>query len=154
MTAKATNGESGVRSSIKVGAVLLRDGHGKEIRLSWDKKGQAGATRALAPGRHKVVGYRIVEPGSDGEEWMITATSVNFGNLNVLEGQVVNVPVPKSISQGGHVSHRGENASVMMSLAYGHGGVTIYRDGQRIPMPFRVLDSSGKKVGGGNIDYG
>ena len=42
----------------------------------------------------------------------------------------------------------------MMVLAFGKGGVTIYRDGERIPMPFRVLDGSGNKVGGGNIEYG
>ena len=100
MTAKAEHGDSGVRSSIEVGAVLLRDEHGREIRLSWDKKKQAGETRALAPGRYKVVGYRMVKPGSDGDEWMITATSTNFGNLNVHEGQVTEVPVPKAISQG------------------------------------------------------
>ncbi|MCH7540118.1 MAG: hypothetical protein IH999_06945 [Proteobacteria bacterium] len=154
MTAKAEHGDSGVRSSIEVGAVLLRDEHGREIRLSWDKKKQAGETRALAPGRYKVVGYRMVKPGSDGDEWMITATSTNFGNLNVHEGQVTEVPVPKAISQGGHVRHKGSSANVMMVLAFGKGGVTIYRDGERIPMPFRVLDGSGNKVGGGNIEYG
>ena len=34
------------------------------------------------------------------------------------------------------------------------GGVTIYREGERIPMPFRLVDSSGNSVGGGNIEYG
>ena len=83
-----------MRSSIDVGAVLLRDGHGDEIRLSWDKKGQGGETRALAPGRYKVVGYRMVKPGSDGNEWMLTATSAKLADLTVEAGKVVSVPVP------------------------------------------------------------
>ena len=154
MTAKAADGESGVRASIKVGAVLLRDGHGKEIRLSWDKKGQGGETRALAPGRYKVVGYRMVEPGSDGEEWMITATSAHFGNLNVHNRQVAMVPVPKAIVQGGKVDRNGSSANVNMALNYGHGGVTIYRDGRRIDMPFRVVDSAETVYAKGKINYG
>ena len=152
--AKASKGESGVRSSIEVGAVLLRDGHGEEIRLSWDKKGQSGEVRPLAPGKYRVVGYRIEKRGGDGTEWMITASSASFADLTVETGKVVNVPVPKSISQGGHVSHRGSDANVMMMLAFGRGGVTIYRDGERIPMPFRLLDPSGNSVGGGSIEYG
>ena len=154
MTAEAADGESGVRSSIEVGAVLLRDGHGEEIRLSWDKNGQAGETRALAPGRYKIVGYRMVEPGSDGEEWMITATSANFGALNVRSGQSATVQVPASIQQSGRIVHRGGTTNVQMAFVYGKGGVTVYRNAARIPMPFRVVDASGRVVGSGNIEYG
>ena len=151
---KAAHGESGVKSSIGEGAVILRDEHQREIRLSWDKKGQAGETRALAPGIYTVVGYRAVKKSKDGTEWMITATSANFAKLIVKVGEIATVPVPKKILQSGRLLRHGSNSNVDMALTYGRGGVTIYKDGERIPMPFRVVDGSGKTVGTGNIEYG
>ena len=134
--------------------MILRDSDKNEIRLSWDKKGQSGEVRPLAPGNYTVVGYRFEKRADDGTEWMLTASSMSFAKLTVKPGTVVTVPVPKSISQGGQVSLNGHSANVMMALAFGRGGVTIYRDGERIPMPFRLIDPSGKSVGGGNIEYG
>lgn len=143
-----------MRSSIGVGAVLLRDTDDNEIRLSWDRKGQAGEVRALEPGRYRVVGYRLEKKSDDGTEWMLTASSARFAELTVVAGKVVDVPVPKAIRQSGQVRSRGMNANVMMMMAFGRGGVTIYRDGERIPMPFRVVNVAGRSIGGGNIDYG
>ena len=132
----------------------MRDAHQREIRLSWDKKGQAGETRALAPGTYTVVGYRAVKKSDDGTEWMITATSIDFATLVVKSGEIATVPVPKKILQSGRLARHGSNTNVNMALTYGRGGVTIYQNGKRIPMPFRVVDASGKTVGSGTIDYG
>lgn len=151
---KAARGQSGVKSSIGQGAVILRDAHQREIRLSWDKQGQAGETRALAPGTYTVVGYRAVKKTANGTEWMITATSINFAKLVVKAGEITTVSVPRKILQSGRLVRRGSSTNVNMALTYGRGGVTIYQNGKRIPMPFRVVDGYGRTIGSGTIDYG
>ncbi len=36
----------------------------------------------------------------------------------------------------------------------GHAGMSIYRDGKRIPVSFRISDAAGKVVQEGPITYG
>ena len=131
-------GEATVTSSVRRGELFLRDASGAVLRLRWDE-GQAGERRVVPAGTYRVLGYRLFE-----DDWMISATG-GKRTVHLRPGATTRVEIaPKvrlKLSAGGRGAARFLNMAVRGDDEM---GLSIYREGLRIEVPYTV--SRGAKV--------
>jgi hypothetical protein len=154
ISAKAGHGQSSISCDTPATALLLRDAHKKAIRVSWDDPKKAGEARPLGAGSYTVVGYRISKKDRSGTEWMLTSSGTDLGKVIVKPGETLDYKFPTKLDLRKGVNVNAGAGRVSASFFYGGGGVTIYRSGKRIPMPYSLLDSKGRAVGSGSMEYG
>ena len=103
-----------------------------------------------------------------GKKWFLSATSHGHRKLQVATGKSLRVEIDprihlstKATAQAGKL--RGSMMFSGDSAGGRHGnllkpvrriGLSIYRSGKRIPIPYRVLDSTGSKLASGAMKYG
>jgi hypothetical protein len=132
------------------GDLFLTSADGTALRLSWTGAEGEERTRALPAGEYVLKTYRIVRTKGD-ELWHISATSPSIQRLKVKAGANLAVEVDETIrlraklgSQRAQMTIQGQNGA----------GLTIYRDGKRIPIDYRVVDDAGEVVASGRMRYG
>ena len=134
------------------GAVLVEDEYGQAWRLSWEgDESDADRRRALPPGSYNVTGYRLIDRSREDAVWHISVSGVHHWKLEVDAGETEEIEVDATVHM--RAGMRRERAS--MSIVGMHGaGLSIYKDGRRIPISFRVTDSGGEVLAKGPMNYG
>lgn len=141
------------------GALILRGPRGVVVRLSWEAEAADGAEssderRALPAGSYDLVGYRILERGEDGSLWHVSASAPKGKPIRVLEveaGATSSVDVDGTV----HVKRRLGASQIGMGIqGEGEAGLSIYKDGKRIPIRFELRDHAGGVVAEGRMRYG
>lgn len=138
-------------ASFDAGDLYLVDETGQSFRLSWTGQ-EDGDARALAlpAGEYVLKTYRIVRDRGD-ERWHVSATKESIQEVEVRAGENTVVEIDDSI----RVSSKLAIGQAQMMIAGEHGaGLSIYRDGKRIPIEFRVVDEKGALLASGHMRYG
>ncbi len=154
--AKSEPGETWVVPSFESGAVLLRAEDGSVLRLSWEDEPAAENTgaerrRELAAGRYTLVGYRLIARDERKRTWHVSASAVKGVTLDVQAGRENRLEIEPTIQIVERVQSDGMSVSVQ---GISGAGLSIYKEGKRIPLGFRRLDEEGRKLGEGKIAYG
>jgi hypothetical protein len=134
------------------GAILLVDSRERAFRVSWEAESdRTELRRALPPGDYRMVGYRLTRKAASGETWWASASAQPIRLLTLRAGETTAVAIdPKVLVRARqsrttvNVDVRGENRS----------GLSLYRDGRRIELRFRLLDPEGTARASGTIHYG
>lgn len=137
-------------------ALILKDGAGGLYRVSWERaEGRpevADRRRALPAGEYEVVGLRQVDRTRADEVWHTAATGAQLGRLVVEDGEETPVKLDATIRVTRGL--RGGNM-VAMNVTHPSGaGLTLYKNGRRVPVAFRLLDARGEIVRRGPMTYG
>lgn len=155
-----------VTPNFDAGSVLLRNTDGLFVRLDWpaserrrdgDAKPQTkhDGRRPLPPGKYTLTNYRIVRRDHDGREWFVSATGKNIRQIEVVAGQTHRFELKPEIAMNCSVKPMASGVGVQaMIMGEHHAGLTIYRDGKRIPMEFVIVDADGKELASGPMNYG
>jgi hypothetical protein len=154
-----------VTPSFDAGAVVLKNESDEFFRLEWPRTDHAAAKktdrphaamrRPLPPGKYSVTNYRVARPDKDGHEWFVSATGKNIRQFEITAGQTHRLDLKAEIAMNCRAKSTAGGVTVQaMIMGEHHAGLTIYRDGKRIPMRFAVLDKSGKEVAAGELEYG
>lgn len=148
-------GEGWVVPSFERGAALLRAADGRLVRLSWEDGAAEQANpeqrRALAPGSYTLAGYRLQLRDAQGKSWHVSASAVKGVTLDVQAGRESRLEIEPTI----RIAERAQSDGVSVSVQGMKGaGLTIYKEGKRIPLAFRRLDAEGRVLGEGKIQYG
>ena len=112
--------------------------------------------RALPAGKYTLTEYRIVRRDSQGRWWFIAASSANgIRQLQIQAGRRERVDVSDAI----HVqcSTRLGKMGVMIGAAIqgeGRSGLSIYREGKKIPIHYTVQSALGEVLAAGPMQYG
>jgi hypothetical protein len=120
------------------------------FRVSWE--GGVPGPRELPPGEYAWLGYRLAKRATDGSQWYVSALFQKPSPVNVLAGEVTRmevdptVVVQKQLRPGGQIG--------IMVGGQGRSGLTVYKNGIRIPIGYRLVDVSGKALTSGKIAYG
>jgi hypothetical protein len=144
-------GEGSVSSSFKAGVVMLENVKRESFRLSWTK-GESGKQRlrSLPAGEYRLRTFRIEEL-LDGQLWHISASAPNIQRVLVREGEHLTLELESNIKMKSKLKGK----AVMMGISSSNGaGLSIYRDGVRIPISYKVLDAHGKPEAKGSMNYG
>lgn len=152
-----------VKPSFEEGSLLLKNKDGAFFRLVWQKKesGSPAATvandqrRALPPGDYTLTGYTIVRRDDQKKEWFLWATGRAIGKLTVRAGKEQQVRVDETI-QARFTARSGVDSVLIQVAVSGehHSGLSIFREGQRIPIHYHIASAQGQELATGTVEYG
>ncbi len=150
-SSKPRRGEGTLSANITHGDIFLTSEHGESYRLSWDPHGkQEPGTRTLPEGVYTLRTYRIVMQHED-ETWHTSVTSHKIRTVEVENGSNTKLLIDPTIQIGSRM--RGKRGT-MSFQGMNKAGLTIYKEGKRIPVGYRVLDASGAELAKGSMRYG
>ena len=136
--------------SFERGAALLRDETGELVRLSWEGEG-GERRRSLPAGRYALVGYRLIARDGARRTWHVSASVVRDVELDLAADRENALAIEPEI----RIETRFRPGGVEVSVrGAGGSGLTIYREGKRIPLGYRRFDATGAARGEGKITYG
>ena len=133
----------------------MRDADGQVTRLAWEARGDAprdpSKQRTLPAGKYTLIGYRIVDRSRNGEVWHISGSGMKLRKLEVPASGEMRIEVAPKLT----VKQRFDGASAGFEIRGSDGaGVTVYKNGKRIPMGYRLLGDKGDELDRGTMNYG
>lgn len=135
------------------GALFLKDRYDRIYRLHWGKTQEgesADVRRAIPPGTYTLIAYRIVDR-SEEDLWHIAVTSRSISRIEVKMNETTRVEIERSIGIGGELAGGRVNLLVQ---GQANAGLTIYKNGARIPIDWKLVDGDGRPLQSGAIRYG
>lgn len=150
---KAGPGEARVEADIRAGSVVLAGPQGR-FRLVW-KEGDRRRKRPLPRGTYRLRDVRA-EGTHEGVHWFFSSSGpwkkarrIEVEGETKLEvGDTVHVRV-------GSPGFKDGKLRIGFALLAADGrGLSIYRDGKRVPVGYRVLDKEGAVLAEGTMRYG
>lgn len=137
--------EARVTAKLAHGEVFLKDDSGAVLRLVWSGDGES---RAVPAGRYRLFGYRIV----DGD-WMISATGGKRA-VELKAGAELALAIDPRVHVEVAAMAGGAERALNVSVRGNDGlGLSVYRDGRRIELPF-VVERGEEALVKGNLAYG
>lgn len=148
-------GKFGVLSAtFEEGSALLKSKEGVYYRLSWQKD-DADRRRAVPPGEYTMTGYTLVRKDTQGKEWYLGASGKMIRKLTIAAGEEQKLALQEFIQMQCRTRLQPDKLQVQMVIqGEHHAGLTLYRDGKRVLVGYRVTDSQGKPVAKGQLEYG
>lgn len=163
---KEATGAGFLAASFAEGTLFLTSSAGEHYRLEWPKPGPPPAAgrapppaadrrRALPPGEYTLTGYRVLRRDAKGVEWFLSATGPAIRRLAVRAGEDQRVQVDETIRLTGGAHPEGGRVEIHLTVAGEKGsGLTLYREGKRIDIGYRLVDARGKELARGTLEYG
>ncbi|HAB13282.1 MAG TPA: hypothetical protein DCE47_16475 [Planctomycetaceae bacterium] len=165
--------------SFEQGAVVLRDAKKRVLRIAWEpptpkdikpknrrkgtpvgRKPKASAavnsSRALDPGVYNVIGYRVIRHDKAGVGWFVSGTeSRGIKRITVVAGSRQKIDIDPAIAVDCVALRTKTGLRILMTITgHNESGLTIFRQGRRIGIEYRVLDEQGRSVAEGVMKYG
>lgn len=133
----------------------MRNSDERVVRLAWEARADsprdAAKARTLPAGEYTLLGFRIVDRSRKGEVWHLSGSGLKLRKFTVPASGELKLAVGSSLS----VKQRFDGASAGMEIRGADGaGVSIYKNGRRIPIGYRVLDDQGQELARGKMNYG
>ncbi len=149
------DGKSGILTpTFEEGSLLLKDRDGAHFRVGWQKD-DADRRRVLPPGEYTLTGYTLVRRDPQGKEWFVGASGKRIRKLTVRAGEEQKVALDEAVfMQCRPVLGKGQVQVQMILQGEHHSGLTLYRDGKRVLVGYRLTDGQGKEVASGQLEYG
>ncbi len=144
-----------ITASFDEGSLFVRGFDGKLTRLAWEARGEAareGAkARTLPAGEYTLVGYRIVDRSRPSEVWHLSGSGLKLRKIEVPASGELHIELAPKLS----VKQRFDGSSAGMEIRGADGaGVSIYKNGHRILIGYRVLGEKGEELARGKMNYG
>lgn len=141
--------------SFAVGAVLIVDASGKIFRLSWEDENQKERKRFLPPGKYAVRGYRLYRSDKSGKEWIVSASGDRIKELTIEPHKETKLQIDESIEFGSGTRASANKLDLMMHFwGENKSGATVYANGKRISVLYRVLNARSEEIASGKMNYG
>ncbi|HTF88997.1 MAG TPA: hypothetical protein VK843_11350 [Planctomycetota bacterium] len=133
----------------------MRDSKARLFRLAWEQRGEESRSttkaRTLAAGEYTLVGFRIVDRSRAGEVWHISGSGTKLRTIQVPATGALRLEVAAGLS----VKQRFDGSSAGMEIrGADQSGVSIYKNGARIRVRYRVLGAKGEVLASGKMNYG
>lgn len=103
----------------------------------------------MPAGVYRLFGYRVVKG-----KWMISTTA-GRQELKIEAGR--NAAIDPSSTIHLNLRARRQRGQVRVNLGITNGqhmGLSLYKDGARIPLTYSLLDAKGKELTSGPLNYG
>jgi len=144
--------EAWIEPSFASGSVVLMSGD-RLVRVVWPL-GVTDRRRVIAPGRYSVRELRFEYRDKDAH-WFLSSSGPPFQQVEVAAKGASSLVIPEEITCATRAKRDGDELrfSFGMQARQGHG-VTIFKDGRRVPVSYRLLDKDGKEMGAGKMNYG
>ena len=121
-------------------------------RLSWEgtEAADADRRRALPAGDYRLISYRILmQEGEDA--WHVSATGPSIRKVSIGPGEDLRIEVDPRIQ----IASRFHNSRISIAVrGENKAGLSIYKNGSRIPIGFRLVTEDGDELASGDLEYG
>ncbi|MBL4845241.1 MAG: hypothetical protein JKY65_06935 [Planctomycetes bacterium] len=145
--AKRKRGEGTVKATLKEGEVFLKRGD-QVYRLTYNSK-DSGRGRHLPPGEYTLFGYRIVNGN-----WHTSATG-GHSKVLIRKGKTTKLKLNSAIRIQVRAQRKGQGVSLRMGIGGDKvNGLSIYRDGKRVPIEYRLQLDGNSPPATGTMNYG
>jgi hypothetical protein len=155
---KEATGVGFLTSCFDEGSLFLASTSGEYYRLEWQNPTlppRPDRRRALPPGEYTLTGYRVLRRDAKGAEWFLSATGPAIRRLVVRGGEEQRVRVDETIRLTGTAHPEGGGVEIQLMIAGEKGsGLTLYRDGKRIDIGYRLADARKQELARGALKYG
>lgn len=116
--------------------------------MSW-ARADAERKRAVPAATYRLFGYRIVKG-----DWMISTTG-GRGEVELRRGADRALDVSSTV----HVNLKARRQRGQVRVQFGitngqHMGLSIYKEGKRVPLTYTLLDDAGNELASGSMQYG
>ncbi len=102
-----------------------------------------------------MTGYTLVRRDAEGRDWHLGASGRAIRKLTVRAGEEKRVGLDEAISLQCRTRRTDDGVQVQMAIhGEHHCGLTVYRDGKRILVGYRLTDAQGKELVKGQLEYG
>jgi hypothetical protein len=144
-----------VTPSFLQGTLLFKNQDDNHYRLIWDAEEAKDRRRALPAGDYVLTGYTITSRDKHGKEWHIAASAKMIAKLKVEAGATQPFKLDETI----HIHFQSRVARRKLIVSVGvhgehHSGLSIYKEGKRIPLDWQLTDASQKTLADGKLQYG
>lgn len=87
--------------------------------------------------------------------WFLSSATRDLEEIEIVAGEETRLALGSTVVLDFRADLRGRRRQVRLGVSdrYG-GGVSLYRDGEKIGFRYGLLDAEGGEVGTGPIDYG
>jgi hypothetical protein len=153
-------------ASFEEGTLFLASSSGEHYRLEWPtpslvsptdraSKPMADRRRALPPGEYTLTCYRILRRDARGVEWLISASGPVIRRLTVRTGEEQRLTVDDTIRLMGSARPENGGVEIQLMIAGEKGsGLTVYRNGKRIDIGYRLVGPGEQELAQGTLKYG
>jgi hypothetical protein len=153
---KKADGLGLLSPSFAEGSLLLKDPAGKYARLIWNRDDAKAADRrrGVVPGSYQLTGYHIVRRDKQDKEWFLWVNLRAGRALDIKAGEL-SVPADDTITINCKTKRTPDGLDIhAIVMADHHAGVTMYKEGKRIPIRYRVTSKNNQALAAGALDYG
>jgi hypothetical protein len=141
-----------VEPTFDAGSVILQRGD-RLFALVWSKDDK-DRRRALPPGEYRLRTTRL-EGEKDGAWWFLSSTGPAKTVVRVAERGPTKFSIPGEVHFKACARRRGQKLQLGFAIfSAEHRGLSVYRDGKRVPVTYKVLDKMGKVIDEGRMNYG
>ena len=141
-----------VTSNLETGSIILAGPKG-DVAIHW-KKGDEDRSRGLPPGNYRLRTVRI-EREHKGVHWFLSATSQPRKPIEFESDEKVKLDVADTVHFKGKVKRMGRKLQLNFGLqSETHQGLSIYENGKRVPVTYKLLSAKGKVLATGKMNYG
>ena len=148
------------------GTLLLKSKSGEHYRLAWikDERDQsAGAAaaadsdrrRALPAGEYQLTNYVLLRRDAKQVQWFLSATGRLIRKIIVKAGEEQKIKLAEAVFMQCRAKPAHSQFEITMMIAgEHHSGLSLYRNGRRIPVQYRIIDQEGNELATGPMQYG
>ena len=105
---------------------------------------------------YTVIGYRVIRRDKAGTRWFVAATeSRGLKRISVTGGKRQKIEIDPAIAVDCAALRTKTGLRILMTITgENESGLTIFRQGRRIAIAYRVLDAHQREVASGVMKYG
>jgi len=143
--------EGTLDTNLERAVVFLEDRLGQAYRVSWDgTEDHAARRRSLPAGEYKLRTYRVLRDRGP-QAWHTSATAPRIQWVVIKAGE----PTQLEINPRVKIRAKLHGSRAQMSIT-GHekAGLSVYLDGKRIPIGYRLVSANGDEEASGSMNYG
>ena len=141
-----------VSSNLETGSIILAGPQG-DVAIHW-KKSDEHRSRGLPPGTYRLRTVRI-EREQKGVHWFLSATSQPRKPMAFGSGAKVKLEVADTVHFKGKVKRMGRKLQLNFEIhSKTHQGLSVYKNGKRVPVTYKLLSAKGEVLATGKMNYG
>ncbi|MDH3590920.1 MAG: hypothetical protein OER88_03525 [Planctomycetota bacterium] len=134
------------------GSVVLQRGD-RFVTLVWSKD-EKDRRRALPAGAYQIKTTRIVRENGDGW-WFLSSTGPARAKVSVEETSGATLDIGDTVHFKAMAKAHGKKLQLGFGITGRDGrGLSVYKNGKRVPVRYKLVNKNGKTIGGGAMNYG
>lgn len=121
----------------------------RSFRLIFKK----GDVVCLNEGTYKVLNVRTVKKDKNGVSWVLSATKPSGIPLEIKKSEVTTLEFKPKLEIDLRARRLRGGISINVGMSVDGAGATVFKDGEKVPVRYKVFSKDGKELTSGTMTY-